>query len=322
MRLSPAYLTQRVNHHGYGRVVINVAKRLGLPLCAAYAFTTTTKKLADPIGWLARRRVDFIADSPWRDAMPENTAWRAFAPAEIPGSTELAAACRSFFHGIETRVARFVGETAYVDLLSPLGPQSLDSNRIPSALDTIPGLLDFALSRPLVDAATAYLGEIPVLGGITFYASIPNDRLEGSQIYHCDQGDPRLFKALLAVGDVDSDTGPFTFVPADKTGQVKRALGYRRGRLDDAALFSVVRPSDQVVFTGQAGSVLFCDTARCLHYGSRGNRKTRLLLEVLYLSRYHRIEGRWQLAEQAFDRRRYGGDRLARLLLGHHAANA
>jgi hypothetical protein len=66
---------------------------------------------------------------------------------------------------------------------------------------------------------------------------------------------------------------------------------------------------------GPAGTALFIDTYKCLHFGSRHNTKTRLLLEVLYQSRLAQ-ESRWQLAEQTYDRSRYATTSLRRRLLG------
>jgi hypothetical protein len=314
MRLSPAYLTSRVRHYGYGRVVSDVAKRTGIPIGLAFAFTHMTKRLASPIDWVRRSRVGFLKNSEWANAMPKEGAWRVYTPGAVPGALEIAAACRAFAEPLQPSILG-TGAT-YVDLLCVDGPRPSHENSSPYNIDFVPGLLDFALSDPIVHAATGYLGAIPVLGGITLYASAPNNTLKGSQSYHRDEVDSRIFKVLVAVNDIEPETGPFTFIPANKTRQLQRSIGYKRGRIADERVFSVLDPRDQIAFTGPAGSVLFCDSSRCLHYGSRNNRKMRLLLEVLYYSAFHQAENSRRFSKQIYSADRFRDPLRQALLKG------
>ena len=312
--VSPAKFRARVRHHGFGRLVYKMSERLGVPNGASFNLVRVSKAVVSPNAMLSRRMAS-QASTPWSDALPRDLAYRIFKPGELPGAKETAQSCARHAERIKPQIEKLIGQTFAVDLLDPGGPVSLDSNYIASDLDLVPGLLDFALSGPNIEAATGYLGEIPVLGGITLYASLPNASAEGSQLYHCDQVDKRMFKVLVAVNDIADEQGPFTFLEGIATAKVRRTLGALTKRYKDEDLFKVVDPKQQIPIKGPAGTALFIDTHHCLHFGSRGNTKTRLLLELLYQSRFAQ-ESRWQLANQMYDRSRYMTNKLHRQVLG------
>ena len=312
--LNPSRFRERIQHHGFGRLIYKTSAQFGVSSSAGFQLVRASKAAVSPKNVLARRGYRGAANG-WSDAMPRDLGYRIYAPGEVPGSVEVAAACAKHAQSIMPQIEALTGETFAVDLLHPDGPVSLDSNHIPSNLDLVPGLLDFALSAPIVDAAIGYLKEMPVLGGLTLYASLPNQTLEGSQLYHCDQVDTRMFKALIAVNDIAVENGPFTFLDAVNTDKVKASKGPLAKRFTDEDIFKVVDESEQIPLKGPAGTTLYIDTHRCLHFGSRGNTKMRILLEVLYQSRFA-MESRWQLAQQTYDRKKYAGDRRNALLLG------
>jgi hypothetical protein len=57
------------------------------------------------------------------------------------------------------------------------------------------------------------------------------------------------------------------------------ALAYwsrgRPYRLSDEEIFSVARADEKIEFTSPRGTVLFVDTSRCFHYGSRAGKRPR-----------------------------------------------
>jgi len=313
MRYSPTHIAERIRYYGFGRVISYFAKRFGISQDLAFALTRSTKRMVHPMDWLRRKNKRFISNSSWASALPGRIAWRIFAPGDVPGSIEVAKACRSFAKSVETTARSF--DCTYVDLLCVGGPQPSATRQLVYDLDAVPEVLDFALSDPIIHAATGYLGEIPILGCITLYASLPNITIVGSQLFHRDQVDRKMFKALVAINDIDTETGPFTLIPADKTALVQRRTGYRRGRINDDRIFAVLDTADKVTFTGPAGSVLFCDSSRCLHHGSRGNRKMRLLLEIMYCSKFCQAEPGVPVSKQRFDRDRFR-DPIALAVLG------
>jgi hypothetical protein len=77
-----------------------------------------------------------------------------------------------------------------------------------------------------------------------------------------------------------------TFLPAAATERVRRALRYDWGRLTDDDVDAVGVREEALRLVGPAGGGAFVDTSRCLHFGSRGNRRDRLVLLVQFF-RFH-----------------------------------
>lgn len=140
---------------------------------------------------------------------------------------------------------------------------------------------DFALSDELLSLSSHYFGEVPVLSRIDLWWSPPNESKAESQLYHYDGEDKSQLKVILNVNDVDAETGPFTFV--DAPGSTKVA-GTRRhsARLDDDEVENIAGQDAVTSLIGPSGTVGAVDTSRCLHYGSRGNSKARLILMIQF----------------------------------------
>ena len=139
----------------------------------------------------------------------------------------------------------------------------------------------FALSDDLISTVSHYFDEVPVISRIDLWWSPPNESMAESQLYHYDGEDKSQLKVILLVNDVDADTGPFTFV--DAAGSAKVGATRRHSeRLDDDAVETIAGKSAVTSLMGPAGSVGIVDTSRCLHYGSRGNSKERLLMMIQF----------------------------------------
>lgn len=144
-----------------------------------------------------------------------------------------------------------------------------------------PEVRGFALSDELISLVSHYFDEVPVISRIDLWWSPPNESMAESQLYHYDGEDKSQLKVILLVNDVDADTGPFTFV--DAVGSAKVGATRRHSeRLDDEAVESIAGKSAVTSLMGPAGSVGIVDTSRCLHYGSRGNSKERLLMMIQF----------------------------------------
>ena len=149
-----------------------------------------------------------------------------------------------------------------------------------------PAVIGFVLSEPILRAVSAYLGTVPILAGVTLRWSPPDldtTNLSASQRFHNDHEDVSQVKLFVHVDDIDPDHGVFTFYPADTTRRIRKALGTRRGRLDDVEVARIVGEEPPETLVGRAGSASFVDTSRCLHFGSRPSPKGRLILTAQYL---------------------------------------
>ena len=192
----------------------------------------------------------------------------------LPSAPAAAAAMQALFDGMEARgeVKKPDSERKADFLVQLAGNEDVLS---------IEAARNFALSDELLALTSHYFGEVPLLSRIDFWWSPPNDSKAESQLYHYDGEDKSQLKVILCVNDVDADTGPFTFVDAEGSAKV---AGTKRhsARLDDEAVEAIAGPEAVTALTGPSGTVGAVDTSRCLHYGSRGNSKARLILMIQY----------------------------------------
>ena len=136
----------------------------------------------------------------------------------------------------------------------------------------------------IIVPVTRYLGALPILFSATVNES-RNDRMfeNSSQYWHIDPEDITQVKVLIYLNDVDSDTGPFTALSAGLTQTVFDALPeYGVGRLPDERVVEIVGPDREHRFTETEGTAVFCDSAKCLHYGSRPGTRRRYILFLMY----------------------------------------
>ncbi|MEM1200266.1 MAG: hypothetical protein AAGI06_13255 [Pseudomonadota bacterium] len=140
---------------------------------------------------------------------------------------------------------------------------------------------DFVLSDELLGMASRYFDQVPILSGIGFWWSPVNESKAESQMYHYDGEDKSQLKIILNVVDVDENTGPFTFLTAPASETVA-ATRRHSARLDDDLVSNAVGADVVSRLIGPAGTVGAVDTSRCLHYGSRGNSKQRLILMLQF----------------------------------------
>lgn len=184
--------------------------------------------------------------------------------------------------------ARRIAEARKPDCLASVGSKSHLINLLePQDFVHYPQLSALALSDTLVEAAARYLGTVPVWMGMELLYTPPNGTIVSSQLFHCDQADFRQVKFFINVNDVDETSGPLTFVPAKESRLAFEKLGRPEGRVEDDILFACLGSRDAVSLTGPAGCGVAVDTSQCFHYGSRENRKERIVLMIQYLT-YHK----------------------------------
>lgn len=166
-------------------------------------------------------------------------------------------------------------------------------------LQKYPSWLDFITSSEILATVTHYLKTIPVLSktrppGVRFMESNQNldpdppGAFAQSQLYHLDLHDTPLVYVIVLIEDVTSECGPWTFLPASVSVRAADALGnQKRGRsyrVTDEQMYRVVDEKEAIVFAYPKGTVLFIDSSRCFHYGSRMSYKPRLQMMYAYTS--------------------------------------
>ena len=102
-------------------------------------------------------------------------------------------------------------------------------------------MVDFALSDWALSVVTDYLHVVPYLNRVDLLYSVPrptDDRI-ASQLFHVDPEGVTQVKFFVNVFDTDDDDGPFTFIPADESRRIIRAirsLRTRQGNRTSAAI--------------------------------------------------------------------------------------
>jgi hypothetical protein len=173
---------------------------------------------------------------------------------------------------------------------SDAGPSSVEEKRkekrafLRNLLDnedlrTHPELVDFALSDSTLGIATSYLGAVPYLNRVDLLYSVarPADDRIASQLFHLDPEGVTQVKIFVNVFDTHEEAGPFTFIPADETWRIVRAIRAERrregrphvGRYTDEEIAAVGGTPAIISLRGPQGTGAAVDTSRCLHLGSR-----------------------------------------------------
>lgn len=146
----------------------------------------------------------------------------------------------------------------------------------------MPALMSFVISRPIVEMTTRYFGRVPLLTAVSLWWSRPNDTLQQSQLFHCDGEDARQLKFMFFVSEVTADHGPFTLLPGGASDRIKAARRIVANKVEDSEIEAHGEMENCITLTGQPGEGACIDTCRCLHYGSRGNTKARLVLMLRF----------------------------------------
>ncbi|HZQ14688.1 MAG TPA: hypothetical protein VFB31_17925 [Pseudolabrys sp.] len=216
-------------------------------------------------------------NSKWRGFMPREKGYAIFDKSSMPGVERVVAVCRKL---VEERRDN--------------GPKRREKNPFtfyerPEDFENNPELLDFALSDPIIETVSDYLGFLPQLKSIGLWLTqpLPKD-LFGSQLMHLDQPEVGIVGVFINVSDVRPENGPFSFLPADLSRRVNDAVNYPKryycddGRVTDEEVFSVCRPEDVKSLVGPAGTGGFVDLSACQHYGSRCSSGERIIFAIKF----------------------------------------
>lgn len=145
-----------------------------------------------------------------------------------------------------------------------------------------PEIMRVATHEQLFGAVATYLGQVPWLVNLQVWWTPPNQTAMRSQLYHYDHRDTRQAKIFINLNDVDETAGPLHFLSAASSEKVNRKIGYSQDEYTDEEIDGCVSKDEVIRTVGPAGAGFIVDTARCLHYGSRGNVKDRLILMISY----------------------------------------
>jgi hypothetical protein len=255
--------------------------QLNLPWLYSVRMVRAAKTLRSPHEYLRRKlAARRVMAGPLASKVKRSVGYWLFNPDELPGTKAAAAVCAAIFHDLQRSGTLHEHHNNKKKHLRALLTGDEFQN--------YPEVLRFAVSDPVIEAAVGYFGTVPILCSMALFWSVKNETTISSQRYHLDGEDVRQLKLFLNVWDLDDEHGPLTFFPASVTSDIMRHAD-RNGRLNAGTKSfedSFVVPSSSghqpIRLVGKAGTGAFVDTSRCMHYGSRGNSKDRLMLIVQF----------------------------------------
>ncbi len=141
-------------------------------------------------------------------------------------------------------------------------------------------------SERLLKVVEHYL-KLPVAyDGPSVYYSVADGRVAGPRKWHRDREDWRMLKIAVYLSDVDEASGPYQQVKAKANAElVALQPKYKvlTQELEELLLVDAVQ-NELVSFTGQAGTVIFSDTARYYHRGKPPLQRDRAAIFFSYFS--------------------------------------
>jgi Phytanoyl-CoA dioxygenase (PhyH) len=148
-----------------------------------------------------------------------------------------------------------------------------------------------ALDADLLGIVNAYLGMYSDLRNLEFWYTVasPYQEATASQLWHRDFEDTALVKVFLYLNDVDSDTGPFCFVPGTHRGYLRRrdpesVISNGTIRADDESMAVMVPRERWFIGTRPAGTIIIAAT-KGYHKGGLATKHDRRMLTMAYMSR-------------------------------------
>ena len=253
-------------------------KYLKIPQAMIQPLLRTVKIARSPRQYWLRKRLaqENVATSKKRMIVPDKDGYRLFGPDDIEGIGQIVNYC--------TRVYQESRKTFSQEYLQ----KDPTKRFLLSILEGVefcrhPELIRFMVSRAILDSATGYLGTVPRLVGARLCWSPPNETARSSQLFHFDYEDLTQLKVFINIFETTEEQGPLTFIPAEVSEQVQKSIG-RVSRISDERIYEAGARNREVKLIGPAGSGAFLDTSRCLHYGSRLNKRDRLVLIIQFLN--------------------------------------
>ncbi|MCB0620602.1 MAG: hypothetical protein KDC43_17530 [Saprospiraceae bacterium] len=143
--------------------------------------------------------------------------------------------------------------------------------------------VQFALRKDVVAAVSNYLGMVPVLAKVDIWYSKESEELGNSQLHHCDFESERQVKLFIYCTEVTQESGPLVVIDAKRSDLVRDKIGYRYGqKIPDSIIDPIVPPEQQFTAICPKGTMVFADTSRCFHYGSRVQDPDHHRVAILY----------------------------------------
>ena len=158
------------------------------------------------------------------------------------------------------------------------------------ALNLNDPFVKLALERPVLDVVNAYMGMCAKFYYLTLNVTVPviaGSSAVQSQRWHRDPEDKRMCKVFLYLTDVNSASGPFTYVKGSQMGGKWRHIFGQKPPVGfyppPGAVDKIVPPDEMMAGVAPAGTLIFCDTSG-LHFGGYATERERIMFTGGYCS--------------------------------------
>lgn len=151
-----------------------------------------------------------------------------------------------------------------------------------------PALFRWGLADRLLHIAAAYLRVPVAYDTFTCTLTLKRSQEGGTRLWHIDHEDRRMIKLIIYLNDVDEDGGPFQRLNPAASEQLLARVPSKFDFLTQQELERYLPssfPDALTSCTGQAGTVIFVDTARVYHRGKPPTASDRQAVFFGYLSR-------------------------------------
>ncbi len=322
---NPKYLFQRINHYGIGRLILERTKFHPTVFSISLTVLRVTKIFLDPLEYIQRRKLAkiIVKDSNFRNRVLIDTGYAMFPPGTFEAVENILPIANSIYEKfLEKHPSGRKGQSGYSSLLttspqSGVGPERTD-------LRAYPEFQTLAHYKPFLEIACDYLGEFPILAAIDLQVVSPNpsnqsDSFElerGPKDFHIDSGGKggNCLKCFIALEDVDQDNGGTIVLNRASSRKLAKEIGYRQGRIPDEIIFREPWRQQLTHLYTLAGGVYFLDSYKTFHCGTRATNRPRILINLMYASKYLAGESELQRNRYDFDHRAAKAEPYGRFL--------
>ena len=250
-------------------------RKLGLPRNFVY-FTSSIISNFFACNIHEKNKINSFSKISSNNLIPHDRGYKQFKPDETNELDEIVSICQSIFDQNKNKY----NEEFFIKNPNKRFLLTIDSDE---NLLKYNQLKNFFTSDFVNNAIYAYLKHSYVLSTIRLWWTPVNKTSVSSQMFHLDDEDLTQIKLFINISDVSHDHGPFTLLPNNSSSKILSRYKNGKRRYTDDEVYQYIDQSDQISLTGPAGSGAFVDTSKCLHYGSRGNCKDRLILMAQFL---------------------------------------
>lgn len=163
--------------------------------------------------------------------------------------------------------------------------KSYNSEATPEQLMEKYKLILWGLEERFLDIIENYLGVPVSYRGLAFRCDEADSRHVETRLWHKDAEDYRITKIIVYLNDVDTNGGPFTYIPKHRALDVSQ-LRFTNKRVLDDDMKKVVPESQWVECKGPAGTVVFADPCSIFHKGKTPTKQERFTLFYAYNSHH------------------------------------